>query len=1097
MATVTRPTTPLPNPGDEIEAEQVRDWINNILSFIESTSIDEANVNLTATTGIVGKSTSQTITGVKTFTSTATGSGANTTSNFALNPSDSSIANNDGVRLGFQVRNSAGDVHDFGYLDVIATDTTATSEDGKFVFSVYKDGSAVEAFSIISTGPVFAGDITSYEDVNGADVTISIGTSAAESFNIIADNGSGKTLEQVIFESKTASGTADHGKLVFKVDEVTIASIEDDGIHATVGGVNIADDKTLAFGSDTNYTVEYDEDGTDKLIVSSAVDGTAFNMILQADRGDDAGDEWLLSIADGGILTLANDKASAGTHANGKLTLTASATASVLDFGGNATLYNDLNNADVSFAMGTSATESFNIITSNGASDKELYDVNFTTKTAESDADRGEFIFNVDEAKILTIDDGGIELESGMTISGLLSGTNLGLVYNNSNALATASTVLLDGTTLRVGTSGGSAGATFQVYGNTSGSYVSFSHSDDEVTFQKYGVVHYSNATNTPIVQIKNTYNDATAGTLKFINDRGAAGQDNDVCGTIDFFGDDDNQDNIRFAQIQGIVADASNGAEGGKLTLSVASHDGELNTGLFIVDGDDEDEIDATIGNGSASITTIAGTLTMGSTAAMTNAGLLSVGNQTGITGVGTITSGTWQSSTVIASAYLDTDTAHLSGSQTFTGDKTFTGTVTVGVDDTGKDVKFFGASAGAYMEWDESVDQLRIMGASADATTSTGKLLLATANPTIEANDVLGKIDFQAPHETGTDAITIAASIQAIAQDTFSASVNATDLIFYTGHSEAATEKLRITSQGEIGIGGANYGTDGQVLTSTGAGTAPAWEDAGGGGAALTGSTATTVTTVTGANAIQGETDLRWASQILSVDGASSTWDSHIGIQAHMCFIGHEDSHATNCEWTSNAYYNGAWKYIGSGEAARIRLQTGTLNTYHATSGSADASLSWVSNMYTGANGEWIWEATGSSAFVIATSTPKKPSGGDWSATSDSRLKTVTSNYTLGLDELCNANIRPVNYQYNGKGGTNADGKTYVGLVAQEVEQVFPNSVTQFSAKINDSDASETSDLRQFDGSEIKWALVNAVKELKTELDAAKARIATLEAA
>ena len=53
----------------------------------------------------------------------------------------------------------------------------------------------------------------------------------------------------------------------------------------------------------------------------------------------------------------------------------------------------------------------------------------------------------------------------------------------------------------------------------------------------------------------------------------------------------------------------------------------------------------------------------------------------------------------------------------------------VTVGEDDTGHDVKLFGASAGAYMEWDESADELRIMGASADATTSTGKLLLATS--------------------------------------------------------------------------------------------------------------------------------------------------------------------------------------------------------------------------------------------------------------------------------------------------------------------------------------------------------------------------------
>ena len=180
-----------------------------------------------------------------------------------------------------------------------------------------------------------------------------------------------------------------------------------------------------------------------------------------------------------------------------------------------------------------------------------------------------------------------------------------------------------------------------------------------------------------------------------------------------------------------------------------------------------------------------------------------------------------------------ITTTTVDLNGALDVSGNSQFSGTVTVGVDDTGKDVKFFGASAGAYMEWDESADQLRIMGASADATTSTGKLLLATSLTDINANDVIGKIDFQAPHEAGgTDAIMVAASIQAIAQGTFSSSVNATDLIFYTGHSEAAAEKIRITSQNEIGIAGANYGTDGQVLTSGGAGAAVAWEDAAGGG-------------------------------------------------------------------------------------------------------------------------------------------------------------------------------------------------------------------------------------------------------------------------
>ena len=40
--------------------------------------------------------------------------------------------------------------------------------------------------------------------------------------------------------------------------------------------------------------------------------------------------------------------------------------------------------------------------------------------------------------------------------------------------------------------------------------------------------------------------------------------------------------------------------------------------------------------------------------------------------------------------------------------------GTLTVGVDDTGYDVKFFGATSGAYMLWDESADDLVLAGAA-----------------------------------------------------------------------------------------------------------------------------------------------------------------------------------------------------------------------------------------------------------------------------------------------------------------------------------------------------------------------------------------------
>ena len=50
------------------------------------------------------------------------------------------------------------------------------------------------------------------------------------------------------------------------------------------------------------------------------------------------------------------------------------------------------------------------------------------------------------------------------------------------------------------------------------------------------------------------------------------------------------------------------------------------------------------------------------------------------------------------------------------------------------------------------------------------------------------------------------------------------------YFGSADGA-ERLSIASAGQLGIGGANYGTSGQVLTSGGASAAPQWADAAGG--------------------------------------------------------------------------------------------------------------------------------------------------------------------------------------------------------------------------------------------------------------------------
>jgi hypothetical protein len=140
------------------------------------------------------------------------------------------------------------------------------------------------------------------------------------------------------------------------------------------------------------------------------------------------------------------------------------------------------------------------------------------------------------------------------------------------------------------------------------------------------------------------------------------------------------------------------------------------------------------------------------------------------------------------------------------------------------------FGASSSFTFGEFAGTNALMVKGAEGNGVTSAGLLNLWTAETTIVDQNQLGRIDFKAPSQTGSgDGVAVAASIWAEADATFSATVNETDLVFATGHSEAATEKFRITSQGEIGLGGANYGTDGYVLTSTGPGTAVAWEATG----------------------------------------------------------------------------------------------------------------------------------------------------------------------------------------------------------------------------------------------------------------------------
>jgi len=82
---------------------------------------------------------------------------------------------------------------------------------------------------------------------------------------------------------------------------------------------------------------------------------------------------------------------------------------------------------------------------------------------------------------------------------------------------------------------------------------------------------------------------------------------------------------------------------------------------------------------------------------------------------------------------------------------------------------------------------------------------LTLQTGETDMAADDVIGKISFQAPDEgTGTDAILVAAAIRARSEGDFSASSNATTLDFMTAASDSATATMTLSSGGNLDVTG-----------------------------------------------------------------------------------------------------------------------------------------------------------------------------------------------------------------------------------------------------------------------------------------------------
>ncbi len=119
-------------------------------------------------------------------------------------------------------------------------------------------------------------------------------------------------------------------------------------------------------------------------------------------------------------------------------------------------------------------------------------------------------------------------------------------------------------------------------------------------------------------------------------------------------------------------------------------------------------------------------------------------------------------------------------------------------------------------------------------------------------------------------------------------------------------------------------------------------------------------------------------------------------------------------------------------------------------------------------------------------------KPTSSTWTVVSDERVKTNIRPYETGLEELLQ--VKPKIFDYNGKAGFDTKAKNNIGVIAQEIKDVIPETVKKYNAKLNEEDTEDT-ELYNFDSHALTFALINSVKELNNKIEQLEIRIQTLE--
>jgi uncharacterized delta-60 repeat protein len=115
------------------------------------------------------------------------------------------------------------------------------------------------------------------------------------------------------------------------------------------------------------------------------------------------------------------------------------------------------------------------------------------------------------------------------------------------------------------------------------------------------------------------------------------------------------------------------------------------------------------------------------------------------------------------------------------------------------------------------------------------------------------------------------------------------------------------------------------------------------------------------------------------------------------------------------------------------------------------------------------------------LSQNSAAKPTSNSWTVVSDERLKSDVAKFDDGLNVI--RQINPVSYMLNGQGGMPM-GERGIGIIAQDMRDIAPYTISTFKAKLNPTDAVET-ELYSFDSSALTFVLINAVKEQQDEID------------